>query len=583
MHRVRTGTATLLTATAFAAACGGASPTPGFEGSIDAGGFATGDAGASDGPGFATDGSSVIVPPSGPVTDFPAPVYDPSAPSDAGSMFGAPTQGAQTGGPCLVEPEGDALFPQNWLRPRFRWVAPSGQNLFELRLHVANQTQDLVVYTAQTSWTMPKAMWDALRTHSPGEAMTVSVRGGVVAGSSLTGEALGTQTPMGVAPVQATGAIVYWTTNDMATGSSILKGFSPGDESVVTVLTPTQYSQSQQTTSACIGCHTSTPDGEFVAFTSSTVVNGGPTTPWPAGVALIDSKNGTVGNAPTYMGSAGVQALARYNQGGVAFSRSHYTDGDRRAVVSYDPNGGGNPITLSWIDLEATDPAKATGTIAHDGDAQLAGAPSWSHDGQTIAYVSTNRICTGRLGNCTPQYDAPQDVGSRAAILTVPYMGGAGGTATPLNGASDSAWQNYYPTFSPDDQWVAYNRTPNDANLHDQPAAEVFVIPASGGTGTRLAANDPPQCSGLTSPGLSNSWPKWGPDAPQANGNTYYWLIFSSKRAGQTAQLYITSIVRRADGSLENHGAIYLWNQPAAENNHTPAWDTFKVPPVPVQ
>ena len=42
--------------------------------------------------------------------------------------------------------------------------------------------------------------------------------------------------------------------------------------------------------------------------------------------------------------------------------------------------------------------------------------------------------------------------------------------------------------------------------------------------------------------------------------------------------------VQAADGSITSHGAIYLWNQPATEANHTPAWDTFKVPPVgPVQ
>jgi hypothetical protein len=32
---------------------------------------------------------------------------------------------------------------------------------------------------------------------------------------------------------------------------------------------------------------------------------------------------------------------------------------------------------------------------------------------------------------------------------------------------------------------------------------------------------------------------------------------------------------------MTTHGALYLWNQPATEANHTPAWDTFKVPPVP--
>lgn len=28
------------------------------------------------------------------------------------------------------------------------------------------------------------------------------------------------------------------------------------------------------------------------------------------------------------------------------------------------------------------------------------------------------------------------------------------------------------------------------------------------------------------------------------------------------------------------HAALYLWNQPELENNHTPAWDVFKIPPA---
>src|SRR5579859_4305667 len=94
----------------------------------------------------------------GPITwsDFPpqpiddAPDAGAAAPPSSGQLFGPPSQGAQSGGPCLVEPEVGSLYPKNWLRPRFGWIAPGGENLFELRLHVANQTSDLVVYTAQT-------------------------------------------------------------------------------------------------------------------------------------------------------------------------------------------------------------------------------------------------------------------------------------------------------------------------------------------------------------------------------------------------------------------------------------------------
>ena len=532
------------------------------------------------GGGGSSGGGSPDVPvqPTGPVTDFPQPVIDGTAPANAATLFGPPSQGATSGGPCLVEPESDVVYPQNWLRPRFTWKAANGENLFELRLHVANQMSDLVVYTTNLTWTMPKATWDALRTHSPTEAMTLTVRGGALAGGALQGEALGSSTPMGVAPVQASGAIVYWTTDDATTGTATLKGFSPGDETVEPVLTPAQYAAGQSNSSHCVGCHTSAPGGEFVAFTSTTSAE----QEWTDGLALIDPTAGTIGTAAPYVTSAGTQALGRWNVGAVAFSPSHWTTGDRHAIVSFDNDNSGSNVVLSWVDVEAASAASATGTLARTGDSQLAGAPAWSHDGNTIVYVSTNRVCTGRLGNCTPQYTAPTDTGSRAALYTIPYAAGAGGAATPLPGASDPSLQEYYPSFSPDDKWVVFNRIPNDDNMYDQPASEVFVVPASGGTVTRLAANDPPACAGVTSPGITNSWGKWGPTAGVANGNTYYWVVFSSKRAGSnSAQLYITSLVRAADGTLTTHGALYLWNQPATESNHTPAWDAFKVPPIP--
>jgi hypothetical protein len=125
-----------------------------------------------------------------------------------------------------------------------------------------------------------------------------------------------------------------------------------------------------------------------------------------------------------------------------------------------------------------------------------------------------------------------------------------------------------------------FDRAPLGANMYDQPAAEVFVVPSQGGLAVRLAANDAPACLGAPSPGLTNSWPKWSPQASTVGGRTYYWLIFSSKRELGIPQLYMTGVVEEG-GQLTTHGAVYLWNQPPAENNHTPAWDVFEIPPVP--
>jgi len=118
---------------------------------------------------------------------------------------------------------------------------------------------------------------------------------------------------------------------------------------------------------------------------------------------------------------------------------------------------------------------------------------------------------------------------------------------------------------------------PGGSSSYANPAAEVYVIPAGGGTRVRLGANDPPTCTGKMSPGVENSWPKWAPDASAANNKTYYWLTFSSIRdTAAIPQLYVTPVVD--DGtSLTTYPALYLWNQPDDEHNHTPAWDYFQI------
>jgi 23S rRNA G2069 N7-methylase RlmK/C1962 C5-methylase RlmI len=37
----------------------------------------------------------------------------------------------------------------------------------------------------------------------------------------------------------------------------------------------------------------------------------------------------------------------------------------------------------------------------------------------------------------------------------------------------------------------------------------------------------------------------------------------------------------RWDSVILDPPALYLWNQPAAQSNHTPSWDDYVIPPVP--
>lgn len=500
----------------------------------------------------------------GPHSDFPStPIIDSpdggsgAAPPNSQTLFSGATAGdAGADAPCLVESEVGSLLPKNWLRPRFGWQAGGGENLFELRVHADNQVNDLVVYTTATEWTMPQAMWAALAADSAGVPMTVSVRGAVYAGGAITALAQGSSGPFGIAPVEAPGAIVYWQITGGSQGD--LLGFNVGDDTVQnTMLASTVKEYSTQ----CVGCHTSTPDGDYAVFSSNSATN-----TWDDGIGSVKADAG-VGDTPSFLSADGKTALQGSSQGIMATSIAHWSPGDYMVLAASNSN-----TTLQWTELDGVG-AAATGTMTITGDPNAnKTSPTWSHDGKNVAYTSAPQSVSGRPS------------GANNDIYVVPYAKTGSVTAKALTGANTAA-NEYYPSYSPDDQWITFNRT-TDGDTYSQPNAEVYVTKADGsGTAQRLAANDPPACSKRVSPGVTNSWPRWAPakPAPQTvNGLTYYWVVFSSKRLdGSTPQLYMAPVVIDATGKVQQYQAVYLWNQPSTEHNHTPAWDVFAIPPQP--
>src|SRR6185369_15248372 len=202
---------------------------------------------------------------------------------DVVGMFGAPTGAA---GPCVTEPEDGALFPINWLRPRIRMAGSKGA--VKITVHADKEANDLVVYTTAETWTMPKEMWTNLAKHIVEEDITVTVQ-------DPSGGA--TTVKFRVAPVAAAGSMVFWAADPTAVGKdpamskpedSTLQGFAVGDESTVTALSTDKIKQQIETqgggtqSAHCIGCHTATPDGDYVAFVDA----------WPWGNAFAGVKPG---------------------------------------------------------------------------------------------------------------------------------------------------------------------------------------------------------------------------------------------------------------------------------------------------
>jgi hypothetical protein len=392
-------------------------------------------------------------------------------------------------GVCVLEPQlgssatHGALFPANWLRPRFRWEPLAGENLWEVRLHSDLETHDLVGFTTSTTWAVPREVWKAFANNTPSQPITVTIRG---LNSAAPGKPSGTTGTFEIAPVWAEGTMVYWAATSQAVdpATSKLAGFRVGDEGVVDALTIQQAGNRQFINVSgdalrvtpdpgaikeaghvqCIGCHVSTPDGEAVAFTDV----------WPWNIALASVQMATVGQQPAYVTPSAARLLNQPWLGMGTFSKGLWDSGKKILVSGYDSRASGvgfslepaGAPTLAWFDLTATaDVAwapggaaalntavasaegKAWGRMKLTGETGAAISPSFSHDGSKLAYTSATKEQDGRIG----------DGNSAVDVHVVPFAAGMGGAVAPLAGAAEADAAEYYPAFSANDTLVAFN------------------------------------------------------------------------------------------------------------------------------
>ncbi len=546
------------------------SPTAGSSSTKGEAGAAGGSGGAGGShTGGGGDGGGFINPGNGPFGDFPmAPVVEEGLSGGIADLFDK-TPGMDTGGPCLSEPPMDAMVPRNWTPLFFEWTAPADLNVFELRLEVDNQIWPLIVYTTKTSYAIDPSAWKGLTDHSAGHDVKVTLRGARVEGETLTmGPFLGATGAVHIAPVAAPGSVVYWT----STGGTSFQGFTIGDTTSKTVLSPPMAGPtSSGGNTGCVSCHTSSPDGKLIIYTRDADNN----------TRAVDARyvtGGVVG--PEVISPSALALLGRNRQMAPVLTPAHYAPNDAIAITVLQDQITGR-YDLAWTDLHAAD-MNGWGLLARNGDPRLVvTSPSWRRDGAAIAYVSSPAGGEGVIASTTPA-DLTMD------IYTIPYNNRSGGDASPLPGASDPALREFYPVYSPNDTFLAFNRTDQPVDSYDEPTGELVIVPGAGGMATRLRANDPPACTGLKSPGLTNAWARWAPKAETWEGLKYYWLVYSSKRrqaAGLIPQLYISAVVTKVDGNTETlqaeYPAVYVTAQDPTGNNHTPAWDFFEVAQIP--
>lgn len=441
------------------------------------------------------------------------------APMDAATRFGGAVDVLRN--PSFLYPQSGVLLPPNLRSFNIQWNAGVGTDLYELRFR--NDVTDITVFTTAASYQLDSTLWTYVaETNRGGSRGASGVEGGAGGGvnvelslratSSFGGVGVGTATPImiGFAKQDLSGAIYYWTT----TNEGIIR-YDFGD--------PEQAPESYYTraeSGRCVACHVLTRDGSRMAFT----YDGGN---YPSGILDVASR--------------ALTSTTAYNGN----------------FQTFDPSGA-LLVSSSHGTLTLRDgtTANALGTVP---TAAYATQPDWSPSGTELVYAQPESLSN--------------DWGfTNASIVTIPWDGSLWGTPTTL--VSSNGMNNYYPSFSPDGEWILFNRSTGDS--YDDYDARLFAVRASDPT----SVVDLASANGIGS--LTNSWPRWSPFVQKQGEKTgdLLWFAFSSKRAygnganGGRPQIWMAAFEpgRISEGQDPSYPAFWLPFQNISTNNHIAQW-----------
>jgi len=453
------------------------------------------------------------------------------APADAPGLFDDGLTEEDIDAPLMLYPLDGVRIPRNTPRITFMWGSGPQCNLFRLRFR--SEVTQVDVYTTDVSWIPDDAVWHTIAAANAGGTTTLELTGigfHDEAGTSVADTApltIGEPITMHISRLDATGSIYYWTTSYDGAVYRIPFGESEATEF---------YGMGNY--GHCVSCHVISPDGASMAVT-------------------YDGGNQT-------MGLVSMDDPLNDDDAIIAYERD-----ERGNFKTFSPDGD-LMVSSFWGTLSVWD--ARTGTFLYEVALDEAAAmPSWSPTGDYLAVVLIDEE------NWTPEWVA-SFTGSRIALLEVDENGDIDTVPHTLVQA-EAGETLYYPAFSPDGQWIAYNRsydsdgTTESWNTYDDPSATLHVVSVDGNTGYELlAANG----EGL----LTNSWPGWAP-MPDAD---VLWLTFSSKRdygflnslVDGRPQIWVTAFdteVANSPGAGDPSSApFWLPFQDVETSNHIPAW-----------
>ena len=147
--------------------------------------------------------------------------------------------------------------------------------------------------------------------------------------------------------------------------------------------------------------------------------------------------------------------------------------------------------------------------------------PAWTPDGKWIVFARAEaRDSYVEETELAAYANDPEETPMRYDLYRIPFNGGKGGVAEPVEGASANGMSNTFPKVSPDGKWIVFVKCRNGQLL--RPDSRLWIVPAEGGKAREMRCNTP----------RMNSWHSFSP-----NGR---WMVFSSKANTPYTQMFLT-------------------------------------------
>jgi len=427
--------------------------------------------------------------------------------------------------PELVYPPDGIIVPANLNQLEVHYM-PSSNSVFELQLQ--GSALDVKVYfTCETlgagcTYSPSEEVWTLLAEGERGHDVTYQLRG--VDRSSPGSVGASAEQTLTFAEEDITGGLYYW---NAGAGSVMRYDFGRRDQVAETYL-----SAPEAGASTCVGCHVLSRDGTRISV--------GLDIPSPSPYKVYDT---------------GSRDLL-YQQGGMFGGGANF--------FAFSPDNE-QIMTSNGVDIVLRNAADGTALI--EPLVERGAMPDWSPDGMRMVYAKPGAEVPCFGGLCgAPGVDS-------ASLETMVFDGSTwmpGVTLVP----GGSGENNYYPTWSPNGEWVLFNRSPSGQNSTDAPDAELWVVHRDGGTPFRLDR---------ATSAHGDSWPKWDPTTYMHRGRQLMWMTFSSRRpyglrleAGARAQLWMTAFDpgAAAAGEPSDYPAFWFPYQDIESGNHIAQWVT---------